>query len=203
MNEPRVVGGGLRIILGGGIGAGKSVAGRRFAMLGFSVVDADRLGHEILEPGGPAFYAVAERWPGAVIGGRIDRAILAACVFADVDELAELESLTHPHIIRRIEEIGAEADHLVVEVPVLLEPEGDWVTVYLAAPDAVRRHRAILRGGAPDDVDRRMDRQARDEAWLEWADEIIVNDGTIEHLDRAIDALVHHLEATPGGATFS
>ncbi len=203
MNESGVLRGGLRIILGGGIGAGKSAAGRRFAFLGFTVVDADRLGHDILESGGAAFCAVAERWPGAVIDGRIDRAALATYVFADVDELAELESLTHPHIIRRIEEIGVEADHLVVEVPVLLEPEGDWVTVYVAAPDDVRRHRAILRGGAPDDVDRRMDRQARDEAWLEWADEIIVNDGTIAHLDRAVDALVHHLEAARGGATLS
>ncbi len=185
------------ILLGGGIGAGKTVAGRRFEALGFVVVEADGLGHETLKPGGAAFGAVAARWPGVVVDSRIDRALLGATVFADADQLAELEAMTHPHILRHIEELGAGSDRLVVEIPVLLEPVGVWTKVYLASNRSTRRRRAVLRGGAAEDVDRRMQQQAEHAEWVAWADEIIENNGTIEDLNRAIDALVHRLEAPP------
>lgn len=203
MNESSVVGGGVRILLGGGMGAGKSLAGRRFALLGFTVVEADRLGHEILEPGGPAFDEVSARWPAVLVEGRIDRATLAGIVFSDADLLVELEGMTHPHIVRRIGEISGRSGRLVVEVPVLLEPEGDWTKVYVAAERSVRRDRAILRGSAPHDVERRMTRQADHESWAAWADEIITNDGTIDGLDRAVDAFWHRLRSAGGGRTIS
>jgi len=203
MNETRVVEAGVRILLGGGIGAGKSIAGRRFALRGFTVVEADRLGHEILEPGGAAFGDVSSRWPEAFADGHIDRSILAAIVFSDADLLGELEDMTHPHIIRRIEELATRFDRLVVEVPVPLLPEGDWTTVYVAAPRSVRRDRAIGRGGTQRDVEQRMDRQAAEETWVQWADEIITNGGTIDDLDRAVDAFTYRLHATGEGRASS
>ena len=54
-----------------------------------------------------------------------------------------------------------------------LLPEGDWTTVYVAAPRSVRRDRAIGRGGTQRDVEQRMDRQAAEETWVQWAEEII------------------------------
>lgn len=193
----------MRILLGGGIGAGKSIAGRRFASHGFTVVEADRLGHEVLEPGGAAFDDVATRWPTVLVDGRIERSLLAAIVFSDADLLAELEAITHPHIVSRIGEIGRGLNRLVVEIPVLLDLEGDWTKVYVAAPRSVRRDRAILRGSAPVDVEHRMDRQAAQGAWTAWADEIITNDGTIDDLDRAVDTLWDRLQWDIGGRTSS
>jgi len=193
----------VRILLGGGIGAGKSIAGRRFASHGFTVVEADRLGHEVLEPGGAAFDDVATRWPTVLVDGRIERSLLAAIVFSDADLLAELEAITHPHIVSRIGEIGRGLNRLVVEIPVLLDLEGDWTKVYVAAPRSVRRDRAILRGSAPVDVEHRMDRQAAQGAWTAWADEIITNDGTIDDLDRAVDTLWDRLQWDIGGRTSS
>jgi len=203
MNESSVVEGGVRILLGGGIGAGKSLAGHRFACLGFTVVEADRLGHEVLEPGGPAFGEVVTRWPEVLIDGCIDRSSLASIVFSDADLLAELEGMTHPHIIRRIREFGGQSSRLVVEVPVLLEPEGDWTKVYVAASRSVRRDRAVLRGDPRFDVEQRMLRQDAHETWMEWADEVIINDGTIDDLDRAVDAFWRRHQATRGGGTSS
>ena len=203
MNESSVVGESVRILLGGGIGAGKSIAGRRFASHGFTVVEADRLGHEVLEPGGAAFDDVATRWPTVLVDGRIERSLLAAIVFSDADLLAELEAITHPHIVSRIGEIGRGLNRLVVEIPVLLDLEGDWTKVYVAAPRSVRRDRAILRGSAPVDVEHRMDRQAAQGAWTAWADEIITNDGTIDDLDRAVDTLWDRLQWDIGGRTSS
>ena len=179
----------MRILLGGGIGAGKSAVGHRLALRGLLFVESDNLGHETLEPGGAAFSEVARRWPEALKDGVIDRSALARIVFSDEDQLKELEAMTHIHIVRRIAEIGSQSNLLVVEVPVMLELEGDWTKVYVAAPRSVRRERAIRRGGTPRDVDYRMDRQADHRTWTAWADEIITNGGTIDGLDRAVDAL--------------
>jgi dephospho-CoA kinase len=201
MRESSVVDGTVRILLGGGIGAGKSVAGRRFARLGATVVEADRIGHALLEPGGSAFEAVAERWPEVVIGGFIERGRLAAIVFSDKDSLSELEEITHPEIIRQIHDTAAIAANLVVEVPVMIDLDEEWVSVFVTAPRETRRARALARGGTPSDVDARIDRQPRQAAWMDWADEVIENDGTIEDLNRKVDVLWRRLISTYGGAT--
>jgi dephospho-CoA kinase len=201
MRESSVVDGTMRILLGGGIGAGKGVAGRWFARLGVTVVEADRIGHALLEPDGYAYHAVAERWPEVLVDGIIQRGSLAAIVFLDEYALAELEEITHPEIIRRIREIAATADDVVVELPVPIDLGAEWVKVLVTAHRETRRARALARGGTPSDVDARMERQPRRAAWMDWADEVIENDGTIEDLNRNVDALWRRLIATHGGAT--
>lgn len=201
MRESSVVGVTVRILLGGGIGAGKSAAGRRFARSGATVVEADRIGHALFEPGGYAYNAVAERWPEVVVDGVIQRGRLAVIVFPDENALAELEEITHPEIIRRTREIAATADNVVVELPVPIDLGEEWVNVLVTAPRETRRARALARGGAPSDVDARMDRQPRRAAWIDWADEVIENDGTIEDLNRKVDVLWRRLVATHGGTS--
>ena len=201
MRESSVVDGTVRILLGGGIGAGKSSAGHRFARLGATVVEADRIGHALLEPGGSAYDAVTERWPEVVVGGFIERGRLAAIVFSDKDSLSELEEITHPEIIRQIQDTATVAANLVVEVPVMFDLDEEWVNVLVTAPWETRRARALARSGTPSDVDARMERQPRRAAWMDWADEVIENDGTIEDLNRKVDALWRRLIATQGGAT--
>ena len=201
MKESSVVGDTVRILLGGGIGAGKSTVGRRFARLGATVVEADRIGHALLEPGGFAYDAVAERWSEVLVDGLIERGRLAAIVFSDGDSLSELEEITHPEIIRQIHDTATVAGNLVVEVPVMIDLDGEWVNVLVTAPRETRRARALARGGAPSDVGARMDRQPRRAAWMDWAEEVIENDGTIEDLNRKVDVLWRRLISTDGGAT--
>ena len=201
MRESSVVDGTVRILLGGGIGAGKSSAGHRFARLGATVVEADRIGHALLEPGGFAYNAVAERWPEVLVDGIIERGRLAAVVFSDEYSLSELEELTHPEIIRQVHNTAAVADDLVVEVPVMIDLGEEWVNVLVTAPREIRRARALARGGTPSDVDARMDRQPRQAAWMDWADEVIENDSTIEDLNRKVDSLWRLLITTHGRAT--
>ena len=92
----------VRIVVVGGIGAGKSTVLARFEELGAMIVETDRIGHDVLEPWGSAFSAVAERWPEVVVDAQIDRSALAAIVFNDADALAELEAISHPAIAREI-----------------------------------------------------------------------------------------------------
>lgn len=182
-------------MLGGGIGAGKSEVADFLAGQGALVVVADRLGHDILEPGGAAFDDVARRWPGVVVGGRIDRSKLAAIVFSEPSELAELEAMTHPHIVAAIaERAAAGSGTVVVEVPVMLRLDGDWVRVFVDAGEQLRIDRATARSGDRDDVRRRAAAQADRDEWLAWADEVITNDGTTDDLKEAVDRLWERLD---------
>lgn len=182
----------------GGIGSGKSTVGRMLSERGVLVIDADHIGHELLEPGGDAFDPVVRRWPDVVSDGRIARARLAAIVFSDRGRLRELESMTHPLIKRRVEALvdAAENRDVVVEVPLVdgLMGEG-WTRIVVVANKPVRIARAVSRGMDRSDVMRRMDAQPGRETWLADADYVIVNDGTPSELAAAVDSLwrdLHH-----------
>ena len=75
----------LAVGLTGGIGAGKSAVAELLEERGAVLIDADRIAREIVEPGGPAYQPLVDRFgPGIVdADGKIDRAALAALVFAD------------------------------------------------------------------------------------------------------------------------
>ena len=193
MGESKDRRGDTRILVGGGIGSGKSRAGLRFAELGATVVEADRLGHEVLEPDGPAFPNVAERWPEVLVDGRIDRRVLAAIVFADPARLKELEALTHPGIIERIWAIAVDSDAFVVEIPITLDIPGVWTKVFVDADKETRIRRAVSRGLSEQDVSLRMANQASRAEWLRWADCVIDNNGSVADLERQIDALWYGL----------
>jgi dephospho-CoA kinase len=176
----------VRVLLGGGIGSGKSAAGALFSLLGASVLSADRAAHRVLEPGGAAEAAVAARWPSVVAGGRIDRARLAEIVFTRAEALAELESFTHPAIGRLLaEEVAAASTRVVmVEMPLpvdLLGPGWRWVVV--DAADETRLDRLVARGLSREEADRRMAAQPSRDEWLARADVVVDNSGDWARLE--------------------
>ena len=199
MGELKHCGTPIHILLGGGIGSGKSAAGQVLERLGARVIEADRIGHAMLEPDGGAFRSVSRRWPSVFADGRIDRGALAEIVFADRERLDELEALTHPEIIRRITEIAGSAIGLVVEVPLILDVPGDWTKVFVDATEDVRRRRAVERGSSETDVRQRMANQPRRDEWLEWCDMAIENNGSVQELENQIDALWFGLRTTDNG----
>ena len=199
MERPRIQPS-VRIAVVGGIGAGKTTVLARLASLGAVIIEADQIGHDVLEPWGSAFAGVAERWPDVVVGAEIDRSALAAVVFEDPDELAALEAISHPAIAREIARRSDDAGSqpVVVELPVAADLVGPgWTHVAVVAPRDVRLERAVARGMSLDDATRRADRQLSDEAWIERADEVIVNDGTLEDLEAKVDALWARLTTHP------
>jgi dephospho-CoA kinase len=186
----------VRILLGGGIGSGKSIAARRFEELGANVVEADRLGHQLLERDGEAFDAVSERWPSVIVDGQVDRSALAEIVFADREELADLETVTHPSIVRNIGELALDPSDLVVEVPLILGVPGRWTRAFLDADEDIRVCRAIDRGGNEADMTRRMAVQPHRSEWMAWADETVDNNGSTHDLREQLDDLWHRLQST-------
>jgi dephospho-CoA kinase len=179
----------VRIVLCGPIGSGKTTVGRLLAVRGATVIEADRLGHGVLEPNGEAFDDVGARWPGVVVDGRIDRGALAAIVFADRSQLTELEAMTHPHIGRRIADAAKTAGPVVVvELPLTSDIVGNgWRRLVVNAPEDLRAMRAIARGMTPDDVQRRIAVQPSEAEWRAVADWVIVNDGDLATLERRVE----------------
>jgi dephospho-CoA kinase len=192
MPDSCITGSSLRILLAGGIGSGKSAVASLLAKHGALVIDADRLGRSVLEPGAEAFDAVAERWPQVVVDGRIDRARLASIVFGEADALVELEGISHPAIVARVRALvdAAGTAPVVVEVPIIMAIGGDtWVRVFVDAPADLRVERVTARGGDPADTRRRMQAQPSRSEWLAWADRVLVNAGSHEELTPMVDDL--------------
>ena len=170
--------------------------------LGVQAIDADSIGHDVIEPDGPAFPAVAERWPEVVSDGRIDRAALGRVVFGDADALAELEAMTHPHIFGRITSRLQELSGLVVvEIPLLDRPAfASMPRLVVDCADEIRLDRVIERGMDPTDARARMDRQPPRSAWLASADLVIPNHGDLETLRSTVQSLIPLLQGQPSNS---
>jgi dephospho-CoA kinase len=191
MSEPANPAGSV-IVIGGGIGAGKSSVLEVFEHAGFLVVQADTVGHEILASDHVAGRAVAHRWPSVVVDGQVSRPKLAAIVFSNPDDLSELEAITHPairsEIVRRVQ--ASEAP-VAVEIPVLgMFTDTSWHRIAVVAPKDVRVARAATREGNPDDIRARMASQPSEDDWAEWADTIIDNGGSWEATRHALGPFV-------------
>src|SRR6478609_1698138 len=93
----------LRVGLSGGIGSGKSTVAQRFSELGATVIDADTLAREVVEPGSEGLELIAKRFGDDVLDdvGALNRAALGAVVFADAQARRDLEAITHPLIATR------------------------------------------------------------------------------------------------------
>src|ERR1017187_7396453 len=100
----------LKAGLTGGLACGKSFVGAVLAGYGCLVIQADELGHEVLAPGGEAYGAVVREFGEDILAsdGRIDRPKLASRVFHLPEDLARLNALVHPHVLRREEQLLAE-----------------------------------------------------------------------------------------------
>jgi len=178
----------------GGVAGGKSLVARLLADRGAGVLDADRLGHEVLRL--PQIEAAArDRWGEKVFDceGRIDRDCLARVVFADGPkgpiERKYLEQLTHPEIARRLkqqaEAMAASGKVVtVLDAPLLLESGLDKLCkelLFVDAPRELRLSRALARGWTRKDFQAREDAQKSLDRKRERADVIIDNSGSPEH----------------------
>lgn len=178
------------VVVAGGIGSGKSTVMGLLSELGWSVINSDQVGHEVLLET-PVIEAVAARWPLAVVGGRVDRSTLASLVFSTPEELSALEDITHPRIVGRISErVNRLPKPLAIEVSVLQVAGSGWGPLAIVhASAAQRRQRALERGMTAADVESRMAVQPSDIELLGAADLVIDNQGTVEELTQSVRQL--------------
>ena len=96
--------------LTGGIASGKSTVARFLEALGAKVIDADRVGHELLQSSNPIHHKVVSHFGQEILepGGEIDRGRLGSIVFTDPQKLSDLNSILHPSLIARVGELTEE-----------------------------------------------------------------------------------------------
>ncbi len=188
----------LRIALTGGIGSGKSAVARLLAEHGATVVDADKVAREIVEPGQPALEEIVKQFGREALhpDGTLNRPLLAEIVFKDRAQLERLNAITHPRIRERTRELMdavPPGSVLVYDMPLLVEQglTSGWdLVVVVDAPDEVRVERLVEhRGLAADDARARMAAQATREARNAAADLVIDNSGDLMALRVQVDAL--------------
>ena len=185
--------------LTGGIGAGKSSVARMLERRGAVVVDADVLARQALLPGTPGYTKVTELFGPEVIAadGEIDRQALARRVFSDHEARVALESITHPEVFRLLSETledYRDTDRIVVfDAPLIVEAgfagACDAIVV-VSASEELQVARVVRDRGMSEDAARaRLQAQAPVSEKERVADFVIRNDGTMEDLDHAVEAV--------------
>ena len=187
----------LRVALTGGIGSGKSLVGEILEELGALVIDSDQLAREVIERGSPGYEEVVTAFGDSILSeGQIDRSKLAAVVFKESELRKKLESIIHPLVREAAEKLARKLPSgaiLINQIPLLVESEGakrfDYV-VTVSADEEIRRERLRLRGLKDYEITQRMAAQVSDSEREKIANYIIRNDGSIDELTRAVEALM-------------
>jgi dephospho-CoA kinase len=175
--------------LTGGIGSGKSQVADFLEQWGASVIDTDRIAHELTGPGGAAIEPLRQAFGGAAIApdGSLDRAWMRERVFRDAPARRRLESIVHPLIQAVVRDRAAAARGLycVFVVPLLVE-SGRWrdrvdrICVVDCDPGTQIQRVQARSGLTRDTIERIMGAQASREERLAAADDVILNDGTTD-----------------------
>jgi dephospho-CoA kinase len=201
----------LLVGLTGGLASGKSTVAALLARRGAIVVDADELSRRAVAPGAPGLARIVETFGHEVVDDRggLDRAALAAIVFADEKKRRALESIVHPevfHLLDRVVDGYRATDAVVVfDAPLIVETGFDRVcdlVVVVSSPEEAQVARvARTREMSEDQARARIASQASPAEREERADIVVRNDGTIEHLEEQVEALWKELQGRSAGST--
>ena len=191
----------ITIGLTGGIGSGKSAASKILAELGAPAIDADKVGHEIYQPGTSAYRELIESFGDRILApdGTIDRRKLGPIVFADPAALKRLNAIVHPKMFTRMGEMvaamrrGGEKRPIVIEAAILIEanwqPLFDEIWLVTASREQVIERVERDRGLKPEQAEARIRAQLSDDERRRHATSVIRNDGTLEELRAAVTGL--------------
>lgn len=200
----------ILIGLTGNIASGKSEVARMLAERGATVIDADELAREAVQPETQALRDIVKRWGKDILksDGSLDRKALRQIVFADQNELDALNRIVHPGVTRlRDREIALAKERgdpiVVCVIPLLFErnlvEEFDAI-VLVDAPRPVRLERLVAtRGLEETEAMNMIASQMPAELKRARADHCIDNNGSLEDLERDVDALWSSLQRDEAG----
>jgi len=197
------------IVIGltGNIGTGKSTVLKILQDLGARTIDADKIAHEVMEPGGRAYDAVVATFGDCILDkdGAIDRKRLADIVFTDPNQLQRLERIIHPAVEQRVSEIVEAATEPVVAVEAIKLLESrlrhlcDTIWVVTASRKTQLQRLVSQKGLEQEEALRRMAAQSPQSHKEREADVVINNDGDMEQLRAQVQAAWDELMASREG----
>jgi len=194
----------LKLGLTGGIASGKSFVAARLREMNFRVLDADQLGHKLLEPDESAYQPVVEEFGNDILrpDKTIDRKKLGAIVFADPQKLTKLNSILHPRIEKAMRAQFAQwekenpRDPVFVEAALLIEAgmhkrlDGLVVT---SCKLEQQIERLVARGLSESEARRRIALQLPNDEKLIHATYTIDTSGSMEDTQTQVAALAGKL----------
>ena len=200
----------LRVGLTGGLGAGKSTAGRMFAEHGAVVLSSDAIGRELMQPGEAVYAAIVEQFGPEVLlaDEALDRTALARLAF-EQGRVEELNAIVHPAVIARQEDAmrGLPNDAVVlIESALIFETKfggsRGWRErfdrmILVTAPESVKIARFVQRAGATHltradleaEARRRLAAQMPDDRKVPFCDFVLINDGDVDKLASQVERL--------------
>ncbi|MDR0958542.1 MAG: dephospho-CoA kinase [Clostridiales bacterium] len=153
----------------GNTGAGKSTATALLREAGAFIIDADKIGHEIILKGNTAYNEIVKVFGTDILNaqGDIDRKKLGYIVFADKEQLKKLSAITHPritrHIMETIETVRNKRRIIVIDAPLLfqagLDDICDLIYLITASPDIRAKRIAVRDNLTMDDAKKRIEIQ--------------------------------------------
>ena len=187
----------LRVALTGGIGSGKTTVSDYFRKLGVPVIDADETSHEVTQAGQAAVQKIADVFGESVLDSdsNLDRAALRNIVFGDPESRKQLESILHPEIRQRMNEVATrtQSPYCLFSIPLLIETDQhtsyDRILVVEASEDRRRSWIQARSDLTQSEITAILSAQVSDEQRRHTADDLLINDGGIDDLQAAIDRL--------------
>ena len=190
--------------LTGQTGAGKSTVRDIFKEKGAAVIDADSVAHDITDNNLDCIYDIVNRFSCLVLNekGKINRKALGKMVFSDPKELAALNKIIFPYILKAIEHevlgyISKGAENIVIDGATVIESGcGKMcdVLVSVVAERETRITRIIKRDGiSKADAERRVSAQKPEEFYTENSDFVIRNDSTPADLERNVNSVLKNM----------
>ncbi len=196
------------LALTGGIGSGKSTVAQLFADRGATIIDADAISRQLMEPGQPVLAEVVETFGDHLLDsdGRLDRQALADVVFNDEPARQRLNAIVHPAVraeanTQRQAAIDADPEHAVIiqDIPLLVETGQadtfDGVIVVDTAQDIRLQRLVESRGMTAEDARARIAAQATDTQRRAVADWIIDNSGSLTETEAQVDSVWQHIRS--------
>jgi dephospho-CoA kinase len=187
----------LLVGLTGNIGSGKSTVAQMLSERGATIIDADVLARRAVETGTAAFDKIVARWSSDMVApdGQLDRGALRRIVFADHEQLEELNQIVHPEVERLrsqlVDKARKRGDRVVIcDIPLLFErhmtDRFDKI-ILVDAHRAIRLDRLVKdRGLGETEAMEMIAAQMPAELKRARADFVIDNDGTLTQLERKV-----------------
>ncbi|WON77699.1 dephospho-CoA kinase [Serratia sp. UGAL515B_01] len=185
------------VALTGGIGSGKSTVADAFSRLGTTIVDADVIARQVVEPGTSALLAIVQHFGNGVLlpEGSLNRSALRQRIFSHPDEKTWLNRLLHPLIQQETQNqlAKAKSPYVLWVIPLLVEnglqDRADRVLVI-----DVDCETQLTRTIARDNISRQqalniLSAQVSREQRLAIADDVIDNSGTAQEIGPSVAAL--------------
>lgn len=188
----------LKVGLTGGIGSGKSTVVKALHAKGITIVDADQIAREVVEPGEEALDEITNAFGTDVIqaDGTLDRSKLKQLIFADPNVRHQLEKILHPRIRQRIlyrVNNAKNTAYVVADIPLLVEskyPDHFDRVIVVDCTEAQQIERVKARDDMSDEqIQRIMDSQATRQERLDVATDILDNTGSLDSLKMQIEKL--------------